>query len=100
MAVSSLTDVGIDRLRDEMLHAAGAEPRRDTSATLNIRHTALLDRAREAAARGRDAALRGVAEEFVLADLHEARACFDEVTGARTPDDVLRLIFERFCIGK
>ena len=42
----------------------------------------------------------GVAEEFVLADLHEARACFDEVTGARTPDDVLQLIFERFCIGK
>jgi tRNA modification GTPase len=98
--VSSLTDSGIDRLRDEMIRAAGGEPRRDTTAVLNIRHTALLDRARAAAARGRDAALGGVAEEFVLADLHEARACFDEVTGARTPDDVLRVIFERFCIGK
>jgi tRNA modification GTPase len=98
--VSSLTDLGIDRVRDEMLRAAGTEPRRDSTAILNIRHTALLGRAREAAARARDAALQRVAEEFVLADLHEARACFDEVTGARTPDDVLRVIFERFCIGK
>jgi tRNA modification GTPase len=99
-AVSSLTDVGIDRLRDEMIRAAGAESRRDSTAIVNIRHTALLARARDAAARARDAALEGVAEEFVLADLHETRAYFDEVTGARTPDDVLRLIFERFCIGK
>ena len=100
LPVSSLTDAGIDRLRDEMIRAAGSEPRQDSTAILNIRHTALLGRARDAAARGREAALEGIAEEFVLADLHEARACFDEVTGARTPDDVLRLIFERFCIGK
>jgi tRNA modification GTPase len=100
MPVSSLTDVGIDRLRDEMIRAAGAEPPGDCSAILNIRHADLLGRARDAAARAREAAMQGVAEEFVLADLHEARACFDEVTGARTPDDVLQLIFERFCIGK
>jgi tRNA modification GTPase len=98
--VSSLTDLGIDRLREEMIRVAGAEPRRDSTAILNIRHTALVGRARQAAARARDAALQRVAEEFILADLHEARACFDEVTGARTPDDVLRVIFERFCIGK
>lgn len=100
LPVSSLTDLGIDRLRDEMIRAAGAEPRQDSTAILNIRHTALLGRARDAAARGLEAARQGIAEEFVLADLHEARACFDEVTGARTPDDVLRVIFERFCIGK
>jgi tRNA modification GTPase len=98
--VSSLTDLGIDRLRDEMIRAVGAEPRGDSSAILNIRHADLLGRAREAAARARGAATQGAAEEFVLADLHEARACFDEVTGARTPDDILQLIFERFCIGK
>jgi len=40
------------------------------------------------------------AEEFVLADLHEARARFDDITGARPQDEVLRVIFERFCIGK
>jgi tRNA U34 5-carboxymethylaminomethyl modifying GTPase MnmE/TrmE len=39
-------------------------------------------------------------EEFVVADVTEARRLLEEVTGARTPDEVLRAIFERFCIGK
>jgi len=39
-------------------------------------------------------------EEFVLADLQAARACFDELVGARTSADILEHIFERFCIGK
>ena len=99
-SVSSLTDVGIDALRAELLRAAGIEPRQDPAAVVNLRHAALLRGARDAASRARDAAAAGVAEEFVLADLHHARGCFDEVTGARTADDVLRLIFERFCIGK
>jgi tRNA U34 5-carboxymethylaminomethyl modifying GTPase MnmE/TrmE len=30
----------------------------------------------------------------------DARRALEEVTGARTPDDVLAVIFERFCIGK
>jgi tRNA U34 5-carboxymethylaminomethyl modifying GTPase MnmE/TrmE len=36
----------------------------------------------------------------VLADLQDARAAFEEVTGRRTPEDVLEHIFTRFCIGK
>jgi tRNA U34 5-carboxymethylaminomethyl modifying GTPase MnmE/TrmE len=36
----------------------------------------------------------------VLADLNDARACLEEITGARTPEDVLRTIFDNFCIGK
>jgi tRNA U34 5-carboxymethylaminomethyl modifying GTPase MnmE/TrmE len=39
-------------------------------------------------------------EEFLLADLHAARARFDEVVGVRTSEDVLTHIFETFCIGK
>jgi tRNA U34 5-carboxymethylaminomethyl modifying GTPase MnmE/TrmE len=36
----------------------------------------------------------------VLADLQEARAALEEVTGKRASDDLLTHIFERFCIGK
>jgi tRNA modification GTPase len=61
---------------------------------------ALLDRARAALERAADAAASGVAEECVLADLHEARAAFDDITGVRPQDEVLTLIFARFCIGK
>ena len=39
-------------------------------------------------------------EEFVLADLQEARVALEQITGQRTSDDVLAHIFSRFCVGK
>ena len=64
-----------------------------------MRHVELLrvPRPRSAAPRPRR---RGTPEEFVAADVSEARGHLEEVTGARTPDDVLHAIFDRFCIGK
>ena len=63
----------------------------------------MLERAHEALSRARAAAGAGgdaLSEEFVLADLQEARAALEEISGRRTPDDVLAHIFSRFCIGK
>jgi tRNA modification GTPase len=57
---------------------------------------AALGRAREAAAAEGGA----LPEEFVLADLQEARAALEEVIGRRTSEDVLAHIFSRFCVGK
>jgi tRNA U34 5-carboxymethylaminomethyl modifying GTPase MnmE/TrmE len=42
----------------------------------------------------------GEGEEIVLASLQDAFAALDEIVGRRSPDDVLRAIFSRFCIGK
>jgi tRNA modification GTPase len=41
-----------------------------------------------------------LSEEFVLDDLREARMALEEITGRRSSEDVLRRIFEQFCIGK
>ena len=98
--VSALTDEGVDALRDALIAATDVEPLRDGAAVANQRHVALLDRARAALERAAGAAASGVAEECVLADLHEARAAFDDITGVRPQDEVLTLIFARFCIGK
>lgn len=99
-AVSSLTDDGIDALRAAMLEAAGGGVPRDRAAIANARHAALLEKARDAVRRAAGAAAAGFPEECVLADLHEARSRFDDITGARPHDEVLQVIFERFCIGK
>jgi len=98
--VSSLTDEGIGDLRAALLHAGGIEVPRDRAPIANLRHVALLDQARAAIARAAAAAAAKAPEELLLADLHEARGRFDEITGARPQDEVLRVIFERFCIGK
>jgi tRNA modification GTPase len=75
-------------------------PPRESVALSNSRHIGLMQRARAHLARARSAAGCQTPEEFLLIDLQAARACFDEVVGVRTPDDVLEQIFARFCIGK
>lgn len=99
--ISAKTGAGLDRLRRALLGATvSREPARDAPALTNLRHAELVDRARAAVERARDAVAVGTPEEFVLADLHEARNRLEEITGARTTDDVLNAIFAKFCIGK
>ena len=101
VAVSARTGAGLAGLRLAIVRAlGGAEPAGDLPAISNTRHVALLEEARASLDRGRAAALGGASEEFVAADLQHARERFDEIVGRRTRDDVLRHIFERFCIGK
>jgi tRNA modification GTPase len=100
--VSALQGDGIDDLRSAILVAIGGTPSdaRDLPAVTNLRHIDLLTRAREALARAAAAARAQVPEEFVLADIHDARTLLEEVTGGRTTDDLLGHIFASFCIGK
>ena len=101
VAISATTGAGIDRLIAAIGKALGtAEPTRDQPQVTNIRHTVLLERAKEALTRASAALESKVSEEFPLLDLQEASAALQEITGKRTSDDLLRHIFERFCIGK
>jgi tRNA modification GTPase len=95
------TGEGLDVLRDAIAAGLGiADALRDTPAITNIRHADLLARARTALGRARAAAAAGTPEEFVAADVLEARTFLEEITGHRTADDTLHAIFARFCIGK
>jgi tRNA modification GTPase len=100
VVVSAATGQGVDHLRAALVVAAAGEATRDVPAITNVRHVDLLTSARMALDRALGAARTGTPEEFVLADLNEARRRLEEVTGARTSDDVLHEIFARFCIGK
>ena len=39
-------------------------------------------------------------EEFLLADLQDARGALEEIAGRRASEDLIEHIFARFCIGK
>jgi tRNA modification GTPase len=98
---SAITQQGLDDVRTALVAALTQQDApRDVPSVTNIRHAALLEAARGALLRAADAAELRTPEEFVLADLTEARARLEEVTGRRTPDDVLAAIFHHFCIGK
>ena len=103
LRVSARTGDGFDGLRAGLARALDVEVRADPPAITNLRHVALLGRAHEALSRARAAAGAGgdtLPEEFVLADLQDARAALEEISGRRTSEDVLSHIFARFCIGK
>jgi tRNA modification GTPase len=103
ISVSAKTGLGIELLRRKIVEALDIDLAADRPEITNVRHIELVRRAHEALIRARSAALadgRSLSEEFVLADLQEARAALEEITGKRSSDDVLTHIFERFCIGK
>jgi tRNA modification GTPase len=101
--VSATTGEGLEDLRRKIVEALDVDLLRDRPAISNVRHIALVERAHRALGRARAAAFaEGVSmpEEFVLADLSDARAALEEVSGRRAPDDLLEHIFSRFCVGK
>lgn len=101
VSVSAVTGEGIGALRDVIARELGVVAPSDTPAVSNVRHVALLERARQELETVRQLVTRDMPpEEFVLTHLHAAQGCFEEVVGTRTTDDVLAHIFSTFCIGK
>jgi tRNA modification GTPase len=102
IATSALTGAGIAELRAAIVAAVARadDGLRESAMLTNLRqHQAVVQ-----ALRGLDAAQSAVAaaipHEMLLLDLYETLRGLDALTGATTSEDVLRLIFSRFCIGK
>lgn len=101
--VSAKTGEGLDSLRSAIMCALDIETITDRPEITNVRHIALVERARAALVRATTAVRDqggSLPEEFILADLQDARTALEEVTGKRAPEDLLAHIFARFCIGK
>ena len=101
--MSALTGEGLDELRRRIVAALDVDLLRDRPEITNVRHIALVQRANNALARAKAATVRvggSMSEEFVLADLQDARAALEEISGRRAPEDLLAHILARFCIGK
>ena len=91
---------GLDDLRSRIVALLGSDTSADTPAITNLRHVSLLERAQAALSRAEGAARAKAPEEFVAADVSDARGALEEITGRRTAEDTLAAIFSRFCIGK
>lgn len=100
---SARTGEGLTELREAIAERLVGEVAWEPPPVTNARHVALLEEARGAMARAARTARAGGrtgSEEFVLADLREARAALEGITGERTTEELLDEIFSRFCIGK
>jgi tRNA modification GTPase len=102
--ISVRSGAGIDALIAQLSQTLTQAPVvRDVPLVTNLRHVLLLEQARASLLRGRLAVTEAggtLPEEFLLADVQEGLERLQEVTGRRSSEDLLRHIFERFCIGK
>jgi tRNA modification GTPase len=100
--VSALTGVGISELRSEILRHIGGEAgtQAESGFLTNVRHQGLVKDSLSALNAATEAVAAKVPHEMLLLDLYNALRPLDAITGATTNDDILNLIFSKFCIGK
>jgi len=99
---SALTGDGIAELRAEILGHVGGETGTPAEAGFltNVRHQHLVQDSLAALEAATGAVAGKVPHEMLLLDLYNALRPLDAITGATTTDDILNLIFSKFCIGK
>jgi len=101
VATSALTGQGIAELRRAIVGmVASSAPTAESAMLTNLRQQQAVSSAVAALASAQDAVAKAIPHEMLLLDLYEALQHLDALTGATTTEDILRLIFSTFCIGK
>jgi tRNA modification GTPase len=99
--LSAKTGDGVALLRHEMLELAGAHEEMEGTFLARERHLTALRAAASHLAHAREhVATTAPALELVAEELREAQGALAAITGEFTADDLLGVIFSRFCIGK
>ena len=101
LRTSALTGTGIPDLRQAILARLTKEvPPTETALLTNLRQQQAVSTALAALARSQSAVAAAIPHEMILLDLYEALRALDTLTGSTTIDDLLNLVFSKFCIGK
>ncbi|MCI5133861.1 MAG: tRNA uridine-5-carboxymethylaminomethyl(34) synthesis GTPase MnmE [Candidatus Electrothrix sp. AW2] len=66
----------------------------------NLRHTVILQKTQRACDQVKQTLLFGAPADLLAVDLRAALDYLADIVGLTTPDDVLDVLFSRFCIGK
>ena len=102
VAVSCLTGQGMEDLTAAMARvlSGGSQGYTGMEAAVNARHKACLERAASSLQAGLRQLDTAAAPEFVAVDLRDSLESLGEIAGRTDTEDLLGVIFSRFCIGK
>ncbi len=100
LELSTLTGLGLYRLREEMATFLIRTPEKEPPLIALLRHKNALQAAKSALRRASNAIREELSPEFTAIDLREALDALGEITGETTLDEILDQIFGEFCIGK
>ncbi|MDR0882506.1 MAG: tRNA uridine-5-carboxymethylaminomethyl(34) synthesis GTPase MnmE [Candidatus Adiutrix sp.] len=101
LAVSARTGQGLPELKAAILKlATGRENPAPPEVAPNLRHQAALARTAQYLRAVLAASEAGHPPDIWALELKEALQALDIICGQTTPDDILKEIFSRFCLGK
>jgi tRNA modification GTPase len=102
--ISARTGEGIEEMKRGMVQAVMGGRLKQGEGDLipvNLRHKLVLGRARDVLEKVLVSRQHeGLAWDVTAIEIHRALAILGEIVGETTPDEVLGMIFSRFCIGK
>ncbi len=98
--VSARTGGGVQALRSQLRRHCLPDLDGNGDFLTNARHADCLQELQNALRRAAAALAGGLPHEAVLVDLHAGLRSLDEITGPTTTEDILGVIFARFCVGK
>ena len=101
LKTSAITGTGIPELRHAILaFLTQKSPAKETALLTNLRQQQAVTSALNALQRAQQGVTATIPHEMILLDLYESLHALDTLTGTTTTDDILHLIFSKFCIGK
>lgn len=100
LRLSAATGEGLDLLREAIGELAGLGAHREGLFSARTRHLLALERTRLHLRAAADQIERGGGAELAAEELRLAHDALGEITGRTTPEDLLGVVFARFCIGK
>ena len=100
VALSALTGVGVQELRETLLLRAGFHVAGESTFSARARHVQALQEALTASLDAQVALVQAGGLELVAEELRLVQQHLGEVTGHVTSDELLGRIFSTFCIGK
>ncbi len=101
LSLSAKTGTGLEALRRQLLETVGWEAAPEGLYIARERHVQALHRVRDHLAQAAaHLAAQAQALDLLAEELRLAQNALNEITGEFTSDDLLGVIFSRFCIGK
>ena len=100
LLTSAVTGAGLAELRAAILELATGGAAAEPGMLTSLRHHRSISQAIAGLDDARTAVTSAIPHEMVLLDLYRTLWALDSLTGQTTPDDILNLIFSKFCIGK
>ncbi len=100
--ISARQQIGLEELKQRIFTriTGGREQWQEEGCAPNLRHKAALEKSMDALDKVCYGLQEGLTNDLITIDLLECLDHLGEIVGETTTEDVLDVIFERFCLGK